>query len=235
MRSCIRKPISTNTPILIQQLSCALVWGQSARPVLTIILTRFASQGRTLFATVSVFIVGYMLWSGCAFQLLTGWGRSGSNVQFGPLPKRITPGDLLCSRSGRTGSRRRRSLLVGCAGMWGGESRVELGTHESGRRSGSAPSAASVSMSSSTPSSPTTEVDRHGLAFVTDGFAQLPRNLQSVWLPKGTLFPVHTMQSYSTYEARPYGKIRFELDQDVVINGFLVAMKGDTAKAVFPR
>jgi hypothetical protein len=43
------------------------------------------------------------------------------------------------------------------------------------------------------------------------------------------------MQSYSTYEARPYGKIRFELDQDVVINGFLVAMKGDTAKAVFPR
>jgi hypothetical protein len=87
---------------------------------------------------------------------------------------------------------------------------------------------------SNRPSTPTQKVDGKGLAFVTDGLAQPPANAQPVWLPKGTLFPIHTMQSYSTFEAKPYGKLRFELDQDVVVNGFLVAMKGDTAEGSFP-
>jgi hypothetical protein len=78
------------------------------------------------------------------------------------------------------------------------------------------------------------KVDNKGLAFVTDGLAHAPVNVHAVWLPKGTLFPVHTMQSYSTFEALPNGKMRLELDQDIVVNGFLVAMKGDTAEGSFP-
>jgi hypothetical protein len=92
----------------------------------------------------------------------------------------------------------------------------------------------SASLLSTGSSAPTKQVDKNGLAFVTDGLAQPPTNAQSVWLPKGTLFPVHTMQSYSTFEARPNGKLRFELDQNVIVNGFLVAMKGDTAEGSFP-
>ena len=98
-----------------------------------------------------------------------------------------------------------------------------------------APSSSSALSLSMTPSTPTQQVDKKGLAFVTVGLAGPPANAQPVWLPKGTLFPVHTMQSYSTFEARPYGKLRFELDQDVVVNGFLVAMKGDTAEGSFPN
>lgn len=98
----------------------------------------------------------------------------------------------------------------------------------------SQPSSSSETLSSTRLLSPTQEIDKSGFAFVTDGLAQPPRNLQSVWLPKGTLFPVHTMQSYSTFEARLNGKLRFELDQDVVVNGLLVAMKGDAAEGSFP-
>jgi hypothetical protein len=97
-----------------------------------------------------------------------------------------------------------------------------------------APSSSTVSLSA-TATTPAQQVDKNGLAFVTVGLAEPPANARPVWLPKGTLFPVHTMQSYSTFEARPEGKLRFELDQDVVVNGFLVAMKGDTAEGSFPN
>jgi hypothetical protein len=64
----------------------------------------------------------------------------------------------------------------------------------------------------------------------TPGLSEAPTNVETVWLPKGTLFPVQTMQSYSSYSAAPGGKIRYELVQDVYANGHLVAMKGDTAE-----
>jgi hypothetical protein len=64
----------------------------------------------------------------------------------------------------------------------------------------------------------------------TPGLQQPPTNVATVWLPKGTLFPVQTMQSYSSYSAAPGGKIRYELVQNVIVNGYMVAMKGDTAE-----
>jgi hypothetical protein len=64
----------------------------------------------------------------------------------------------------------------------------------------------------------------------TPGLSAPPRNLQAAFLPKGVIFPVQTMQSYSAYGSAPGSKVRYELLQDVVINGFLFAMKGDTAE-----
>jgi hypothetical protein len=57
-----------------------------------------------------------------------------------------------------------------------------------------------------------------------------PPATETVWLPKGTYFPVHTMQSYSSYGAGVGSKLRFELSQDVIVKGYLIAMAGDTAE-----
>jgi hypothetical protein len=64
---------------------------------------------------------------------------------------------------------------------------------------------------------------------VTPGVASVPNDVQTMWLPKGVSFPVHTMQSYSGYEARDGSPIRLEVTQDVIVAGRLVAMSGDTA------
>jgi hypothetical protein len=63
----------------------------------------------------------------------------------------------------------------------------------------------------------------------TPGLSVAPTT-ETVWLAKGTYFPVQTMQSYSSYGAGVGSKLRFELAQDVIVNGHLVAMAGDTAE-----
>jgi hypothetical protein len=49
------------------------------------------------------------------------------------------------------------------------------------------------------------------------------------FLPKGTHIAVHTMAGYNSYASLAGEKIRYEVTDDVVVDGFVIAKAGDTA------
>ena len=51
-----------------------------------------------------------------------------------------------------------------------------------------------------------------------------------VVLPKGTVFYVSTRRSYKSYGASTGTKVTYELVQDVIVNGYVVAKTGDAAQ-----
>lgn len=67
------------------------------------------------------------------------------------------------------------------------------------------------------------------LLFTLNSFDPTKQPTVTMFVPKGTIFPVHTMQSYSSFSAAPGGKVRYELLDDVIVDNHIVAMKGDTA------
>jgi len=57
-----------------------------------------------------------------------------------------------------------------------------------------------------------------------------PQNVTTVFVPKGTAVIVETGEGLSSYAASSREPITYALDQDVVINGYVVAKSGDEAQ-----
>jgi hypothetical protein len=54
--------------------------------------------------------------------------------------------------------------------------------------------------------------------------------MATVLLPRGTLFVVATRRSYKSYGAQAGTKVTYEVAQDIVVNGYVVAKAGDAAE-----
>ncbi len=57
-----------------------------------------------------------------------------------------------------------------------------------------------------------------------------PAPMATVLLPRGTLFVVATRRSYKSYGAQAGTKVTYEVAQDIVVNGYVVAKAGDAAE-----
>jgi hypothetical protein len=54
----------------------------------------------------------------------------------------------------------------------------------------------------------------------------------TVFVPKGTLAVVRTTRAYNSYSAHTGEKIEYELVQDLIVNGYVVAKAGDAAEGM---
>lgn len=54
----------------------------------------------------------------------------------------------------------------------------------------------------------------------------------TVFVPKGTLALVRTTRAYNSYSAKTGEKIEYELVNDLVVNGYVVAKSGDSAEGM---
>jgi hypothetical protein len=57
-------------------------------------------------------------------------------------------------------------------------------------------------------------------------------NTVRVFVPKDTLAVVRTTRAYNSYSAHTGEKIEYELVQDLIVNGYVVAKAGDTAEGM---
>lgn len=54
-------------------------------------------------------------------------------------------------------------------------------------------------------------------------------NTDTILIPRETIVVVETLQGYNSYGAQTGEKLRYQVAQDVIVNGYVIAKAGDTA------
>jgi len=80
------------------------------------------------------------------------------------------------------------------------------------------------------PSSSATLADAVASPALSASVVGLPTNTSTVFVPKGTIIVVQTLQGLSSYAAHPGEKIHYVVTSDVILNGYMIAQAGDTAE-----